>query len=154
MYPGEWRFHIHICKAGNIYMSHFPSPYLQTPCPHISKRKKTQTRPELVSCLKHLKMPGGFHPPPSVIASWPKPNYVDPVTKGKGLFAVSLVLCIIAIILVGARIYIRSRIQRQLGWDDYFLALGLVCGILLWISIYLPLRNAFNKILTCYSDII
>ncbi|KAK2768742.1 hypothetical protein FQN54_000598 [Arachnomyces sp. PD_36] len=53
-------------------------------------------------------MPGGFHPPPSVIASWPTPNYVDPETKGKGLFAISLILCIAAILAVGARLLVFS----------------------------------------------
>lgn len=89
---------------------------------HISRNKfKSKSHTSL------SKMPGGFHPPPSVIASWPTPNYVDPPTKGKGLFALSLILCIVAIILVGARLYVRGRMQRQLGFDDLFLAIGLVC---------------------------
>ena len=73
-------------------------------------------------------MTTGFHPPLSVIATWPKPNYIDPETKGKELFVISLILCILAVVFVTARLVVRGRIQRQLGLDDYLLAIGLVCA--------------------------
>ncbi|KAK2762735.1 hypothetical protein FQN54_000909 [Arachnomyces sp. PD_36] len=73
-------------------------------------------------------MPGGFHPPPSVIASWPRPNYVDPDSKGKELLVISLILTALAIVLVVTRLLVRARIQKQLGWDDYILALSLNGG--------------------------
>lgn len=79
-------------------------------------------------------MPGGFHPPPSVIESWPEPNYVDPETKGKELLVISLILTILAIVFVGARLLVRGRIKKQLGWDDGLLALSLVCPAIFQIA--------------------
>ena len=76
--------------------------------------------------LLSFKMPGGFHPPPSVIASWPEPNYVDPEARGKGLIVTSGIFGISAFLVVVARLAVRIRIHRRLGLDDYFLTLGLV----------------------------
>lgn len=71
-------------------------------------------------------MPGGFHPPPSVIATWPKPNYTDPEVRGKELIVFSGVLGIASLLVVVARFYVRIKIQRRVRVDDYFLILGLV----------------------------
>jgi hypothetical protein len=71
-------------------------------------------------------MPGGFHPPLAVIASWPKPNYRNPETQGRALFAISVTLIFIATVVVVLRLFVRLKIQRQLGPDDIFLALSLV----------------------------
>lgn len=73
-------------------------------------------------------MPGGFHPTLKVIASWPKPNYVDPETQGRELFAISISLSFIATVVVILRLLVRIRIQRQVGPDDLLLTLGLVCS--------------------------
>lgn len=85
---------------------------------------------EYFSRISAFRMPGGFHPPPSVIQSWPEPNYVDPEAKGKELLVISLVLTVLAIVFVGARLLVRWRIQKQLGWDDGLLALSLVCSLI------------------------
>ncbi|KLJ10801.1 hypothetical protein EMPG_13839 [Blastomyces silverae] len=71
-------------------------------------------------------MPGGFHPPLSVIKSWPKPNYVDPEAKGHDLVAISITLGLLATIAVGARLWVRLKIQRNPGLDDLFLFLSLI----------------------------
>ncbi|KAK2765016.1 hypothetical protein FQN54_008715 [Arachnomyces sp. PD_36] len=71
-------------------------------------------------------MPGGFHPPPSVIASWPEPNYVDPEVRGKELIVFNGVLGIASLLAVAARLFVRVKIQRRLGPDDLFLTLGLI----------------------------
>ncbi|OJD22069.1 hypothetical protein ACJ73_06589 [Blastomyces percursus] len=71
-------------------------------------------------------MPGGFHPPPSVIKSWPKPNYVDPEAKGHDLVAISITLGLLATIAVGARLWVRLKIQRNPGLDDLFLFLSII----------------------------
>jgi hypothetical protein len=78
------------------------------------------------SVLSLFKMPGGFDPPPSVIASWPQSNYVDPDARGKELIVFSGVLGIASLLAVVSRIYVRVKIQKRLGTDDYCLVLGLV----------------------------
>ncbi|KFZ10515.1 hypothetical protein V501_05162 [Pseudogymnoascus sp. VKM F-4519 (FW-2642)] len=49
-------------------------------------------------------MPGGFHPTKEVFLSWPKPNYIDPETKGNQLLVVTIISTILAIASVLARI--------------------------------------------------
>jgi hypothetical protein len=64
--------------------------------------------------------------PPSVILSWPKPNYVDPVTEGPALTLIGIILSGITIPLVAARIYSRLFITRAPGIDDLLILISLV----------------------------
>ena len=64
--------------------------------------------------------------PPSVIATWPHPNYVDPVTEGPGLMIVGIVLAAVTLLLVAARIYSRLFITRAPGIDDLLILISLV----------------------------
>jgi hypothetical protein len=64
--------------------------------------------------------------PTSIILSWPKPNYVDPVTEGPALMLVGIILSGIAILLVAARIYSRLFITRAPGIDDLLILVSLV----------------------------
>ena len=64
--------------------------------------------------------------PPSVIATWPHPNYVDPVTEGPALMVVGIVLGSITMLLVAARIYSRLFITRAPGIDDLLIVISLV----------------------------
>jgi hypothetical protein len=79
--------------------------------------------------------------PPSVYLSWPKPNYVDPVTEGPALVLVGIILSSIAILLVAARIYSRIFITRALGIDDLLILISLV-------SKYLPATETLAKVIT------
>lgn len=71
-------------------------------------------------------MPGGFHPTVDAIRAWPKPNYIDPQTKGKQLLVVTIISTILAIAAVLARVWVRLRYQRQFGADDAMLVLCIV----------------------------
>jgi hypothetical protein len=64
--------------------------------------------------------------PPEVYYSWPRPNYVDPVTEGPALMIVGIVLSAIAILLVAARVYSRLFITMALGIDDLLILISLV----------------------------
>jgi hypothetical protein len=64
--------------------------------------------------------------PLSVILSWPKPNYVDPVRRGPALVIVNSLLLPLALIVVGLRLYTRLAICRSAGLDDLFIALAVV----------------------------
>jgi hypothetical protein len=71
-------------------------------------------------------MPGGVHPPASIIASWPKPNYVNPESQGNGLIVISLLFGILTTVLVSLRLAARILIIRSPGLDDILIVLGLV----------------------------
>jgi hypothetical protein len=56
--------------------------------------------------------------PLEVYLSWPKPNYVDPVTRGQGMLIVSCVLLPLSFGSVCLRVYRKAIQVRQFGWDD------------------------------------
>lgn len=69
--------------------------------------------------------PNSLHPPPSVVASWPHPNYVSPDTRGPGLTVIGILLSAIALLLVLARLWSRLFITRAPGLDDLFAVFAL-----------------------------
>lgn len=71
-------------------------------------------------------MPGGTDPPLNVILSWPKPNYVNPETRGDGIVIYSYISASIATILVCLRLYARIFLLRKPGLDDVLVVVGLV----------------------------
>lgn len=71
-------------------------------------------------------MPGGFHPPVSVVLTWPLPNYDDPVGKGHQLLVVTIIFGVLAVIFVSARLWSRIKVQKNAGLDDLFITLALV----------------------------
>ncbi|WPG97432.1 Hypothetical protein R9X50_00020700 [Acrodontium crateriforme] len=64
-------------------------------------------------------MPGNLEGiPPEVRASWPKPNYINPVTR-RWLIPFVIVLQVLSTLVVGTRLYLRARKQAgSLGLDD------------------------------------
>lgn len=67
-----------------------------------------------------------MHPTKEVIASWPAPNYVDPITRGPALTVVNIVFIILVFLVVGLRYYARIKISRSFGQDDIVIGLSLV----------------------------
>jgi len=67
------------------------------------------------------------NPPISVILSWPRPNYVDPLTRGPEVLILSGVLGSLAVAVVAARIYARICILKNFGIDDFLILLATVC---------------------------
>ncbi len=65
-------------------------------------------------------------PPPEVLASWPKPNYVNPETRGPALIIIELTALSISSICLGLRLYVRARIMRSIDWDDWLMLVGAV----------------------------
>ena len=61
------------------------------------------------------------NPPPDVVASWPTPNYTNPETRGPALIIVELLAVSISTICLGLRLYVRARIVRSVGWDDWLM---------------------------------
>ncbi len=64
--------------------------------------------------------------PPEVIATWPKPNYVNPETRGPDLIVAGLITLIFAIIALILRLYVRLRIIRKTEIDDWFMVVATV----------------------------
>jgi hypothetical protein len=66
-------------------------------------------------------MPGGIHPPAQQWLIWPKPNYVNPVTKPKYVLVFSCIFAPVSIVLLLARLWVRIRILKNSGWDDWLM---------------------------------
>jgi len=72
-------------------------------------------------------MPGGYHPPPSVVASWPAPNYINPPLYNRtNPVTTAAVLGLISVVFVGARMVARFKIQHNAGLDDWLMLAALV----------------------------
>jgi hypothetical protein len=71
-------------------------------------------------------MPGGVHPPLSVLLTFPTPNYINPETHSFALPAINIALWFIATVIVLGRLYIRLRVQKNAGADDLLIGLALV----------------------------
>ena len=63
---------------------------------------------------------------PAVIASWPTPNYVDPITRGALLPASVIVLQIMVALAVAARLYARFFMLKSPGIDDFLVIFAMV----------------------------
>ncbi|KAI0476938.1 hypothetical protein F4859DRAFT_521526 [Xylaria cf. heliscus] len=63
-------------------------------------------------------------PPIEVIASWPKPNYINPESRAPaGKIIGSILLSLVTVILV-IRLYSRKRLTNGFGSDDMFICLA------------------------------
>ncbi|PWY70255.1 integral membrane protein [Aspergillus heteromorphus CBS 117.55] len=68
-------------------------------------------------------------PPASVLATWPTPNYVDPVTRGNAVLIVNVTLLSLAFIVTVLRLYTRFRITCTPGLDDFLIVCALIFAI-------------------------
>ncbi|KAF9890973.1 hypothetical protein FE257_005230 [Aspergillus nanangensis] len=59
------------------------------------------------------------------MASWPTPNYTDPVTRGDGALIVNVVCLSLAFVVTMLRLYTRLRITCSFGLDDIFIIAAL-----------------------------
>ena len=78
--------------------------------------------------------------PPSVIASWPKPNYTNPADQGSALVYICIILSAIGIFIVSARLYSRLFITKAIGFDDGLIVLSLGFGIALSVLVIIGNR--------------
>ena len=67
-----------------------------------------------------------MHPSAEIIASWPAPNFKDPVTRGSALTVVNVIFITLVMVVAGLRFYTRLRITKSFGLDDWIIALSLV----------------------------
>ncbi|KAH7113564.1 hypothetical protein EDB81DRAFT_702821 [Dactylonectria macrodidyma] len=69
------------------------------------------------------------NPPAPIIASWPAPNYENPVSRGPTLLIVELTIGSIAIATFLARLYVRVVKIKKMGFDDWLMLAAMVFGI-------------------------
>ena len=69
-------------------------------------------------------------PPLSVIESWPKPNYINPIVRGPENIILDLVFFPLVCLVVGIRMYTRLRITYNFGADDWLILALVVCCLL------------------------
>ncbi|KAL8823936.1 MAG: hypothetical protein Q9191_005431 [Dirinaria sp. TL-2023a] len=67
-----------------------------------------------------------MHPSAEVIASWPAPNFKDPVTRGSALTVVNVIFITLVVLVAGLRFYTRLRITKSFGLDDWIIAISLI----------------------------
>ncbi|OCK80245.1 hypothetical protein K432DRAFT_298128 [Lepidopterella palustris CBS 459.81] len=87
-------------------------------------------------------MPGGLHPPLSVIETWPIPNYVNPETRDWTVPVLLIVLFVVTFFVFCARMWARLVVGRNAGLDDALVAaamiplLGLTLAVCLGARVY------------------
>lgn len=69
-------------------------------------------------------------PPPEVLASWPPPNYDNPVARGPALLITELVITPLAVAVLLARLHCRITKVHNSGLDDWLMAAATVRDIL------------------------
>ena len=65
-------------------------------------------------------------PPFSVLASFPTPNYTNPITHGPALTAVNAIFLGLATVALAGRLYARGFVKERLGLDDFLICLAYV----------------------------
>jgi hypothetical protein len=58
---------------------------------------------------------------PEVVATWPKPNYVNPERRGPELYIVNTIFFTMATIAVLIRLYTRLFVRKWFGLDDWLI---------------------------------
>jgi hypothetical protein len=69
---------------------------------------------------------GGLHPPPEVIYSWPRPNYVDPEERGWAAPIILIIFLGITFLVYVARMWARFAISKNTGLDDILISLAML----------------------------
>ncbi|KFY97576.1 hypothetical protein V498_01998 [Pseudogymnoascus sp. VKM F-4517 (FW-2822)] len=81
-------------------------------------------------------------PPPEVRASWPEPNYVDPVRRGNESIVIQGVLVALVTLIVSIRLYARLAITKAgIGLDDVLIVISAIVGLGLTAGVILAIHN-------------
>jgi hypothetical protein len=71
-------------------------------------------------------MPGGIQPPVEQWLKWPLPNYENPPERAHHVLICACVLGPISIAILFARLWVRIRLQRNAGLDDWLMLAAFV----------------------------
>jgi hypothetical protein len=78
-----------------------------------------------------------------VTKAWPKPNYVNPETRGSLKVVLNVALYTILLCFVGLRIFTRTYLRKIFGGDDVLILLALVRQI--FITLCCDLRGGVTR---------
>ena len=78
------------------------------------------------STLSAIAIRLSMHPSAEIIASWPAPNFKDPVTRGSALTVVNVIFITLVVVVAALRFYTRLRITKSFGLDDWIIGISLV----------------------------
>lgn len=70
------------------------------------------------------------NPPLEVVATWPKPNHVNPEHRGPALLIVEISIMSVAILTLMARLYVRIFKVNKHGLDDWLMLAAMVSYLL------------------------
>ncbi|KAJ5481161.1 hypothetical protein N7539_007055 [Penicillium diatomitis] len=68
-------------------------------------------------------------PPKAIMATWPKPNYVNSESRGHGVAYVNAIFTFLALVVVMLRMYARAWITYSVGVDDWLIFAALIFTI-------------------------
>lgn len=92
-----------------------------------------------------FKRGGGIEPPPEIILSWPKPNYINPESHGWAGPIVLIIVIALTVVVFLARLWARQFMSKNAGLDDALIAVAMIPLIGLTIAAVLgmdiPLLN-------------
>lgn len=60
-------------------------------------------------------------PTAAELASFPEPNYVNPITRQPLIIGVTTTMSVLVISLLACRIYSRTVLVFAVGWDDWIM---------------------------------
>ncbi|KAK3399596.1 kinetochore complex Sim4 subunit Fta1-domain-containing protein [Sordaria brevicollis] len=75
-------------------------------------------------------------PPQEVRDQWPEPNYTNPERR-PGLVIVEAIMLPVSLMFVALRMYVRARLLRKTGWDDWLMIIATIFGIAVSICVIL-----------------
>lgn len=78
-----------------------------------------------------------FPPPPEVLATWPTPNYENPVSRGPSLMIIEVITLFLALLALVIRLYVKFGLLRKPRWDDYLMIVAAISAIGLTVTVIL-----------------
>ncbi|KAF7941159.1 hypothetical protein BELL_0186g00100 [Botrytis elliptica] len=85
-------------------------------------------------------------PSPEILASWPVPNYDDPITRGYGVLTVTAILLPLVLSIIFIRLYTRLVMSKSFGLDDWLiLAAVLPSTTFAFLAILAEKKFHFNR---------
>ena len=95
-------------------------------------------------------------PPLEVLQSWPKPNFVNPITRGNELLLITIILFPLAMGMVALRAFTRLRISKSFGADDIVLLVSvpptIVSQLLEWKHPFPQWPGKFKVVILVHSS--
>lgn len=59
-----------------------------------------------------------IYPSPEYISTFPRPNYVNPETRGPSSIVIGIILVSLVTVIIGLRVFTRRFVSRGFGLDD------------------------------------